>query len=161
MAHDMRPAGPYGGFLSYQPRLRIPEHRLHELRDALIEHGTIEDGENGEIVLDWFCNPADGPPHHTREGIAVYFDGPDAGDPAVLFYRTGGSPQHRPPAIHIPEPGDQTRLAAAAVGLWRTLEGTVTGLATLGDYLTGVINDDTAWEPFEFTDEYDLGTTAH
>lgn len=151
---NMKTAGAYGGYLAYHPRLKLPDHRMLELRDLLVEKTHIEEPENPSVPIDWFCNNDDGPPYHTREGVLLYRDGGDIEEPAVLFFRTGSRPTHAPPGVHVPAPEHQAMLAEAALDLWRTNAGTASPLTVINQYLEQVLNDETQWEPYEFTDDY-------
>lgn len=146
----MSRAGEYGGHLTYLPRFALPDHQALELRDLLVERTHVEEPENGTFPIDWFCNNADGPPYHTREGVLLYRDGGDSEDAAVLFFGTSGR-------VHVPPLERQAELAGASGDLWdlwASGERSAHSLSVLNTYLDSVLNDPAQWEPFEFTNEY-------
>jgi hypothetical protein len=146
---DMRPGSAFAGSIIYRPRFPLSEAMLRQLADVLVKETHVEEPENPMVSVDWFCNNADGPPYVVREGVALYRDGGDAEEPAVLFYRF---PLHTTgmdtlPAVHVPPENEQAALAKAALDPWAS---NMAGLTLLYGYLSTILNDPVAWVPLPF-----------
>jgi hypothetical protein len=137
-----------GGYLTYTPYIQIDDEKREQLTDILVERGLIEEPENADILCDWRVAGKDssGSGYTHRSEIALYRDGGDGEDPAVLFYRRNDGPDMELEQVHVPPAKQHRRLAG--LGLWYQ-DGTGRKYKALTSYLVSIVNDPAAWVPLD------------
>lgn len=143
----MTPVG-LGGYLTFTPRLRLDDDQMENLREAFVERTRAEGAQNGKVVFDWFCNNSDGPPYTQREVVMLYCDGDDSEEPTAVLYRTGQA-DGLPASLHVPPAEWGDRFGKMGYRLWDNLLDLPTNMTLLNGYLSTVINDPDAWQPFD------------
>lgn len=139
---EMKPTSGFGGHLTYTPRLALTEEQRDNLAAQFLRSTEAEGAENGDIVVDWLCNNADGPPYTTREAVLLWRDGGDWEDARFLFYRSSGR-------VHAPSPEQQKIIGEAVLWMWLSATSIANAMSFLDAYLGEILNDDDAWAPFD------------
>lgn len=134
--------GRFGGYVVYNPYMRLPDNALEKIRMFMVTTGVTEGAENQTMIIDFTYKEGEYA-EFTRVGIIM--DGGDWEDlPGFVLVRMTSSGTL---SIHVPDGETRKRFAAAQSDM--RLNFYDRDVNVFSDYVDSIVEDESKWQRWE------------